>query len=107
MTRRWGLSAVTVSTIVTTLAVFFAGEMLPKSIAKKYPERLAKVCSGSLRFFMFLFCPLSRVLTAVGEFAANLTRGDPELSVTEDELYDIIEDMTEAGRTHLLSASVW
>ncbi len=97
VTRRWGLSAVTVSTIVTTLAVFFAGEMLPKSVAKKFPERMAKACSSSMRFFMMVFYPLSYLLTAVGEFAASLTRGEPELSVTEDELYDIIEDMTEEG----------
>ena len=37
VTRRWGLNAVSVSTVVTTLVVFFAGEMLPKSIAKKNP----------------------------------------------------------------------
>ena len=97
VTRRWGLSAVTVSTIVTTLAVFFAGEMLPKSVAKKFPERMAKACSSSMRVFMMVFFPLSYLLTAVGEFAARLTRGEPELSVTEDELYDIIEDMTEEG----------
>ena len=46
---------------------------------------------------MMVFFPLSYLLTAVGEFAASLTRGEPELSVTEDELYDIIEDMTEEG----------
>lgn len=41
VTRRWGLSAVTVSTILTSLVVFFFGEMLPKSIAKKYSNKLA------------------------------------------------------------------
>ena len=97
VTRRWGLSAVTVSTILTTLAVFFAGEMLPKSIAKKYPERLAKACSGSLCVFMTLFYPLSWLLSKIGESAVKLSRQEPELSVTEDELYDIIEDMTEEG----------
>ena len=35
VTRRWGVNAVTLSTIVTTVVVFFVGEMLPKSIAKK------------------------------------------------------------------------
>ena len=34
--RRWGLNAVTLGTVVTTVVVFFVGEMLPKSIAKKY-----------------------------------------------------------------------
>lgn len=98
VTRLWGLSAVSVSTIVTTIAVFFAGEMLPKSIAKKSPERYAKVCAGPLIFFMRVFGPLSRLLTAIGQFAARLTsNGEAEASVTEDEIYDIIEDMTEEG----------
>ena len=97
VTRKWGISAVTAGTLVTTAVVFFAGEMLPKSIAKKYSERLCLQTAGSLRFFMALFSPLSAALTAIGHAASNLTRGDPEVSVTEDELYDIIEDMTDEG----------
>ena len=97
VTRLWGLSAVSVSTIVTTIVVFFAGEMLPKSIAKKYSERFAKACSGVLLFFMKLFGPLSRLLTKIGQAAARLTPGDGETSMTEDEIYDMIEDMTEEG----------
>ena len=97
VTRRWGLSAVSVSTILTTLVVFFAGEMLPKSIAKKYPERFSKATAGSLLALMTLLYPLSAALTWIGQTAARLTKGDAEISVTEDELYDIIEDMTEEG----------
>lgn len=97
VTKRWGLSAVSLSTIITTIVVFFAGEMLPKSIAKKYSERFAKRCAGPIRFFMKLFTPLSVLLTFLGQSAAKLTKGDAQISVTEDELYDIIEDMTEEG----------
>ena len=97
VTRRWGLNAVTLSTFVTTLVVFFAGEMLPKSVAKKYSESCALATAGSLRALMVLLRPLSAMLTWIGETAASLTRGEPEISVTEDELYDLIEDMTEEG----------
>ena len=97
VTRRWGLSAVTLSTIITTVVIFFAGEMLPKSIAKKYSERFSLGTAGSLCFFMRIFTPLSAVLTAIGNFAARLTKGDSEVTVTEDELYDIIETMTDEG----------
>ena len=97
VTRRWGMSAVALGTIVETLVIFFAGEMLPKSIAKKFPERLAKACAGSLRFFMKLFKPFSASLAKIGEAFAKKSGRSPELSVTEDELYDIIEDMTEEG----------
>ena len=97
VTRLWGLSAVSVSTLVTTIVVFFFGEMLPKSVAKKFPERIAKATAPGLSFFMKLFAPLSAALTWIGEAAARLHPGEAEKSVTEDELYDIIEDMTEEG----------
>ena len=97
VTRRWGLSAVSVSTLITAGVVFFAGEMLPKSIAKKYSDKLALSTAGLLVFFMKLFTPFSALLTRVGEAAAKLAPGDAEKSVTEEELYDIIEDMTEEG----------
>jgi len=97
VTRRWGLSAVSVSTLITTGVVFFFGEMLPKSIAKKFSDKLALATAGLLVFFMKLFRPASKVLTAIGLWAARQTPGDAEKSVTEDELYDIIEDMTEEG----------
>lgn len=97
VTRRWGLSAVTVSTILTSLVVFFFGEMLPKSIAKKYSNRLALWCIGPLSVLIKILTPGTAVLASIGNFASKLTKGDPEISVTEDEIHDIIEDMTESG----------
>lgn len=97
VTRKWGVSAVSISTIITTIVVFFAGEMLPKSVAKKYSDTLSLSCAPVLCFFMKLFAPLSKLLTWIGQAAAKLTPGDSQISVTEDELYDIIEDMTEEG----------
>ena len=70
VTRTWGLSAVSISTIITTIVVFFVGEMLPKSIAKKNSEAF---------------------------ILHRHTKAEPEISVTEDELYDIIEGMEEEG----------
>lgn len=97
VTRKWGVSAVTVGSLVTTIVVFFIGEMLPKSIAKKYSERLALATADSLCFFMLIFTPISYVLTKIGEWATRLSHGEPEVTVTEDELYDIIENMTDEG----------
>ncbi len=97
VTNQFGLSFVAVGTIITTLAVFFFGEMLPKSIAKRYCERFSLATAGSLLLFMKLFSPISYVLTKIGQAAAKLTGDDEEVSVTEDELYDIIEDMADDG----------
>jgi len=97
VTRKWGLSAVSISTVVTTIVVFFVGEMLPKSIAKKYSERFSLGTAGSLCFFMRIFSPISFILTGIGSAVAKLTPGDNEVTVTEEELYDIIETMTDEG----------
>lgn len=97
VTRIWGLSAVTAATLLTTLAMFFFGEMLPKSIAKKYSEHICLATAGSLNVFMVVLKPLSAFLTMIGNGVARLSKKDPEASVTENELYDIIEDMAEEG----------
>ncbi len=95
--RRWGPGAVVWSAVILTTLVFIACEMLPKYLARKYSERLALATAGSLFFFMALLSPLSRLLTAFGNAFARLTRGDPEITVTEDELYDIIENLKDEG----------
>ena len=39
VTRAFGKGAVTLSTLIMTVLIFFFGEMLPKSLAKKYANR--------------------------------------------------------------------
>ncbi len=97
VTRKWGLSAVTASTFITTLAMFFVGEMLPKSIGKKKSERSSLVCAGLLVVLMKLLKPVTFILSAIGKLTLRITKAGEEVSVTEDEIYDIIEDMTEEG----------
>lgn len=97
VTRKWGISAVTLSTVATTLVLFFVGEMLPKSIGKKYGCRFSLSLAPSLCFFMRIFTPIAYVLTKIGRSVAKRTKGDPEVTVTEDELYDIIENMKDEG----------
>ncbi len=95
--RIWGLSAVTVSTLLTSLVVFFFAEMLPKSIAKKYSETFSLLTINFLTVLIRFFSPVSKLLSLIGNAAGKLTKGEEEISVTEDEIYDIIEDMAEEG----------
>ncbi len=95
--RTWGEPFVTASTLVTTIAVFFFSEMLPKSIAKRYAEPLALVTADSLLFFMKVFKPAAFVLTAIGHAAASLVGQSEDVSVTQEELQDIIDGMTDEG----------
>ncbi|MCL1828508.1 MAG: hemolysin family protein [Oscillospiraceae bacterium] len=97
ITRRFGLPFAALGTVITTVVVFFVCEILPKSVAKKYSEQFALGCAASLCFFMRIFKPVTQILTALGSAAAKLTPGDAEVTVTEEELYDIIETMKDEG----------
>ena len=97
VTKRWGVSAVSISTLVTTLVVFFFGEMLPKSVARKYAEPLSLATAGTLRVLMTALKPAAALLTLIGNAAARMLRGEEEAPVTENDIYDIIEDMAEEG----------
>ena len=97
VTRRWGLDAVTVSTIITTVGVFFAAEMLPKSIGKKQPQKIILACAPLLSVLMKVFSPLSRFLTWIGHTLSRRSKADAPVSVTEEELHDIIDEMAEEG----------
>lgn len=89
--------AITVSTFAMTLLMFFLGEMLPKSIGKKTAEKSSLATSGLLVVLMKIAWPFTKVLTAIGNGVAKNMKTDEEATVTEDELYDIIEDMEEEG----------
>lgn len=97
VTRRWGLSAVTASTFIMTLAMFLIGEMLPKSIGKKLSEKSSLACAGLLVVLMKVLGPITAVLSGIGKLTLRIAGSREEVSVTEDEIYDIIEDMTEEG----------
>ncbi len=97
VTRTFGLSWVSLSTIITTIVVFFFGEMLPKSVAKKTPEKYVLSHAQFLVFCMKFFKPFSSLLAAIGNFASRITKSEQEVSVTEEELHDIIDDMEEEG----------
>ena len=97
VTRLWGLGAVSLSTVITTVVVFFAGEMLPKSIAKKKPEYFSCAFSAFLCVLMKVLKPLSGLLSRIGKLVSEKIKGEPELTVTEDELHDMIEDLSEEG----------
>jgi putative hemolysin len=96
-TKLWGVSYVTVTTIVTTFVVFLLAEMIPKRFAKANSEKFSLAVAGSLLFFMKILWPLAIVFTTISNFASKPFKKnvEEEPTVSEDELYDIIESIPE------------
>ena len=95
--RTWGTRWVALGTVLCTVIIFFAGETLPKTIARRAPERHALGTAAALAGLMKGLGPLARLLSKTGAFFASRIGGEAEVTVTEDELYDIIDIMTDEG----------
>ncbi len=93
----YGATYVIPYSAAATLALYLLTDVLPKNIGKKFSERFSLSLIGFVRFFAVVFSPISKVSNAMASAFINQTVGETEVSVTEDELYDIIENMTEDG----------
>ena len=89
--------AVTISTVLATVVVFFVGEMIPKSFAKTCNESFAVFACGPLILLMKVLTPISFVFSLLSDLVSRPFKkkaGDTP-TVTEEELYDIIETYVE------------
>lgn len=97
-TKLWGVGSVGVTTIVTTFVVFFAAETLPKRFAKACSEPYSLMVSGPMLFLMKIMTPLTFVFSKISALASKpFKKQEEEPTVTEDELYDIMETVAEEG----------
>ena len=85
------------TTLITTGIVFIFGEMFPKSFARDRCDTLALRIAGSLIFFMKIFYPLSVLFMKLSSLITRLFAADEKPTITEEELYDIIDTAEEEG----------
>ncbi|MPM48165.1 hypothetical protein SDC9_94888 [bioreactor metagenome] len=110
-TRTWGQGAVAYSTLITTLVVFLVSEMIPKNLAKSRNEDFALAVAESLYVLMKLLTPVVFFFTSISKGVSKLFKKQEEPTVTEDELYDILETIKEegsleAGKSKLISSAL-
>ncbi len=81
---------------MTTLILIF-GEIVPKSIAKANPERMALRMSGILYFLIKVLTPITYLFYQLNKRVINRIEPESKITVTEDELETIIDTMEEEG----------
>lgn len=87
----------TIATVATTFIVFLFSEMLPKSFANDRPLGTALSLSGILKFLMKICAPLNVFFGKISSAASNMFKSEEEPSITEEELYEIIDTAEEEG----------
>lgn len=87
----------TVSTIVVTVVILIFGEISPKTIAKRSPEKFAMFAAPLLHFLMIIFTPLSFLFQQWQNLLAKIFKSNDGAGMTEEELISIIEEAEEEG----------
>lgn len=84
------------NTVIMTIIILIFGEILPKSISKADPDKIAMKFSGILYFLMKILTPISFVFGGLQKLVTRKNKNDAP-TVTEDELESIIDTMNEEG----------
>ena len=92
-----GVAAV-VSTIFSTLVVFFGGEIIPKSIGKAFPNTVVRICVYPLVILGYILTPIVWVFSA---FIWNIKKifkaNENEPLFDEEDFQDIVDSIEEKG----------
>lgn len=81
--------------MITVLLIF--GEVTPKTLAKKNPERFAIKVANFIKAISIIFAPLVWAFLALTRFLSRNKDGDEQVTLTEDELYVMIDEIEEEG----------
>ncbi len=98
-----GRNAGAVSTAIVIVSITFtsliAGELVPKRLALRNPERLACIVAPAMRFLSRVALPVIWLLRRITEFALRLFEAPAadDTRFTEEEVKTLIAEGTEAG----------
>ena len=98
MANVYGAGGETAAPIVSTLVLLIFGEIIPKIAGTSQADRLVRIYTYPLRFFMILFKPVTALVTRIVDRLSKLwTSEEAEPEVTDDELVSILETIEDEG----------
>jgi putative hemolysin len=91
--------AIAASATAATVLILFFGEIVPKTVAKRHPVRIALASIPVLRALAFVLWPLSSAVTSAAVAFVRLVGGEsgPAPGVTGEEIEYLIEMGTKEG----------
>jgi Mg2+/Co2+ transporter CorB len=95
--RNFGNIGVTISTAVMTTLVLIFGEITPKTLAKKVPERFAISVTPFLIFFTWVLYPFIYLFSLWQKLMNKTFKFKPEDGITEEELLTYVHEVQQEG----------
>ncbi len=86
-----------ISTIVITVSVLIFGEIIPKFVAKIYPEKIAMFFYPELLIIFYILSPLNFLFSGWKFLCSKIFKIKSEDVITEDEIMTFVEEAEEDG----------
>ena len=97
-TLRLGDTAVLISTVITSIVIIIVGEIIPKNLAKLYPQKFASFVSFPLLISTYILFPVTIWFTKLNaKFEEKLEEDEDNVTATETELEEIVETIEREG----------
>ena len=97
--RAADVSATAMVVVVITFLTIIFGELVPKRVGQMFPESVARLVARPMNWLSMIARPFVRLLTVCTEATLRLLgiRGEPDRSVTEEEIKASLEEGLDAG----------
>ncbi len=92
-----GESGVLIATIVMSVLVIIFGEIMPKTLARTWPEKFAMFAAGPMDVLVFVLMPITILFGKLNEKVNDLVDEEEKVTATENELIDIVEKIEKEG----------
>lgn len=89
--------AVIASTVLSFFLIVIFGEILPKSLAKRYANQLAKSLYPFVNFIRYLFYPIVFIMGLILKGFARFFRRTSKEAVSDEELVEMVETIEKEG----------
>lgn len=92
-----GETGVLLATVVMTVLVIIFGEIIPKTLARVFPEKFAMFACYPMKVLVFILKPITVLFGKFDEKVSDMVDEEEKVTATEDELIDIVEKIEKEG----------
>lgn len=84
---------IAIASAIVTVTIIVVSEVIPKSVAAAFPDRIAFLVYPVIRFFIIVFKPVTIVLNKLTDFITKqLSKGQPnDVSISKEELRTMVD----------------
>ena len=89
--------AATVSTVIITITVLIFGEVMPKGMAKDFPEKFAIFSAPIINILIVLLTPISFLLSKLKQLISKMFGSKEAATMSQEELLLIVDEVEQEG----------